>query len=189
MLRQRSEIGSTAAATGCRRFRPDMAQASAGTVRANLEAELSWRRDEVRNLRNLSPRETSRPQLRQPHRRALIVMLYAHLEGFVKFALEQYATAINGAQLSIKDAKPQLSAACLDSRFKLYRSSDPADPHDPHGNRARQIIKDAVLVEDILGLQARFVKLPIEVVSSAESNLSPVVLRRNLALLALDDAD
>jgi len=114
-------------------------------------------------------------------------MLYAHLEGFARFVFEQYAVAINGLRLSIKEAKPQLSAACLDDRFRGYRSSATSDPYDPHGNRARQVMKDAELIQAILDMQLKYVNVPVDIVSSVESNLSPVVLRRNLALLALDD--
>ncbi|MGH8604082.1 MAG: MAE_28990/MAE_18760 family HEPN-like nuclease [Gammaproteobacteria bacterium] len=166
-----------------------MAQTGAGAFRAALEDELSWRRDEIRNLRNLGPQQGAKPHLHESHRRALIVMLYAHLEGFVRFSFEQYAVAINSAKVSIKDAKPQLCAACLDDRFKSYRSSDASDPYDPHGNRARQVMKDAALIAEVLDMQLRHIKLPIDIVSSVESNLSPVVFRRSLALLALDDTE
>lgn len=116
-------------------------------------------------------------------------MLYAHLEGFSKFALEQYAATINSAQVPILAAKKELAAACLAAEFRTYRTSDSADQNDPEGNRARQVAKDAELIEKIMNLQKAFIELDVEAVSSADSNLSAVILHRNLAMLGLDRAD
>ncbi|MEV0879440.1 MAE_28990/MAE_18760 family HEPN-like nuclease [Micromonospora echinofusca] len=165
-----------------------MTNAQAARVRADLENELSWRRDEIRNLRNLGGLEADGPQ-RACRRRALLVLLYAHMEGFVKFALEQYAQAINFAQLSVKEVKSVISAAALSQSFKSYRSTDSSDAKDPSGNRARQVLRDAELIESIFTLQSGRVRLEIDAVTSADSNLSTSVLRRNMALLGLDDAE
>jgi hypothetical protein len=116
-------------------------------------------------------------------------MLYAHLEGFARVAFEEYAAAVNTAKVPISSAKKELAAACLAYEFRVYRGSDPGDPHDLEGNRARQVQKDAQLVEKIMGLQGAPVILDIDMVSSADSNLSPVVLHRNLALLGLDGSE
>ncbi len=156
-----------------------------------MENELTWRRDEIRHLRNLGtldPESNPRNRLQvESRRRALLVMLYAHLEGFVRFALEQYADAINRANISIAEAKPQLAAACLSDHFKTYRSSEVGDPHDPSGNRARQVMRDAQLVDEITQVFGKkALSLRVDHVSSADSNLSALVLRRNLALLGLE---
>ncbi|KAB8190211.1 hypothetical protein FH608_035070 [Nonomuraea phyllanthi] len=119
----------------------------------------------------------------------MLVMLYAHLEGFTKFALEQYALTINDAKVPVSRLKPQLLAACLLDCFKRYRSSEASDPYDPSANRARQVLKDAELLQEISTLQNRVAVLDIKSVTSSDSNLSASVLRRNLALLALDDSD
>jgi hypothetical protein len=74
-------------------------------------------------------------------RRALIVMLYAHLEGYAKFSLEQYAEVINRAGLTVREGRKQLAAACLAEKFKSYRAPDAVDPFDPSGARARQVLK------------------------------------------------
>jgi hypothetical protein len=163
-----------------------MSASTAASIRATLENELSWRRNEIRNLRNM---QAAQPGFSTARIRALLVMLYAHLEGFSKFALEQYAAEINRARVPIPSAKKQLAAACLATDFRAYRSSDPGDPNDPEGNRARQVVKDAELVEKIMNLHSSLVVLDVEAVTSADSNLSPVVLHRNLSLLALEGHD
>lgn len=168
-----------------------MTAAKAVAVRALLEDELSWRLNEVRHLRNLQSTTTSGPiqAIGFALRRALLVMLYAHIEGFTKFALEQYASAINEANISIGDAKNPLVASCLVDKFKTYRSIIVSDPRDPGGNKARQVFKDAEFVEEILTLQRTQIQLDVDRVVSSDSNLSSSVLRRNMALLALDEAE
>jgi hypothetical protein len=160
-----------------------MSAAAAARIRATLENELSWRRDEIRNLRNaqISQRAGATTKMR-----ALLVMLYAHLEGFSKFALEQYATTINNEQVPVLKAKKELSAACLAADFRGYRTADPGDQRDPEGSRARQVAKDAELIERILTLQNAVIRLDVDSVTSADSNLSSVVLHRNLTMLGLD---
>ncbi|WP_425584325.1 MAE_28990/MAE_18760 family HEPN-like nuclease [Tsukamurella soli] len=162
--------------------------ARAAQVRAALEDDLTWRRDEIRNLRNLSTSGSGKSG-DACRRRALLLLLYAHLEGFIRFALVQYATTINDCRIAVSDAKQTLSAATLSERFKRHRSSDVGDPFDPSGNRARQVERDAALITDILALQGTPVSLPINLVTSADSNLTPTVLRRNLVSLGLEDSE
>lgn len=162
-----------------------MDHSGAARVRTDLEAELTWRKDEIRNLRNLEGLEPSASAACR--RRALLVMLYAHLEGFVRFALEQYAAAINNAKLTVHDAKPVLCAAALGDCFKQYRSSETSDASDPAGNRARQIMRDAELFSEIHGMLNKTIQLKLDVVASTDSNLSVGVLRRNLSFLGLED--
>lgn len=160
-----------------------MSAAAAARIRAALENELSWRRDEIRNLRNAQMTQKAASSTKT---RALLVMLYAHLEGFAKFALEQYASTINSEQVPIPSARKELAAACLAADFRTYRTSDFSDQNDPEGNRARQVTKDAELIEKIMGLQNSVIELDVDSVTSTDSNLSTVVLHRNLAMLGLD---
>ncbi|WP_431042643.1 MAE_28990/MAE_18760 family HEPN-like nuclease [Streptomyces sp. P1-3] len=165
-----------------------MSEADAVAIRATLEGEMTWRRNEVRRLRNMQSLDISQDS-RESLRRALLVMLYAHLEGYTKFSLEQYAETINRASLTVAEGRKQLGAACLTERFKNYRSPEIGDPLDPAGARARQVLKDADFLEELMNLQGRRISLNVDHVTSADSNLSPAVLRRNLAMLALDDAE
>jgi len=60
---------------------------------------MAWRQAELRALANLQAiirRETEKAQLR----RALLVMLYAHAEGFCKIAFLTYVNAVNRAALT-----------------------------------------------------------------------------------------
>ena len=101
-----------------------MSASRAAAMRATLENELTWRRDEIRNLSNLQAGQTTPANAKT---RALLVMLYAHLEGFSKFTLEQYAATVNDAHVPISAAKKELAAACLAVDFRTYRASDIGD--------------------------------------------------------------
>lgn len=164
-----------------------MSASQAVTLRAVLEGELSWRQIEVKDIRNLISGDTGDLAPAQSYKRALIVMLYAHLEGFVRAALEEYAKTINDALVSVELAKKQLSAACLEDDFKQYRKTEEGDLTDVSGVKARQVARDADLIEAIIQMRGRTVKLDVSKVCSTDSNLTPTVLRRNLARLALDD--
>jgi hypothetical protein len=155
-------------------------------LRTVLEGDLSWRRVEVKDLRNLIAGDAV-DRVKASYKRAIIVMLYAHLEGFVRSALEEYAKSINDAAIKVDEAKKQLSAACLSDSFKRYRTSEGGDPTDLSGAKARQVMRDAELIESILQVRDLTISLDVEKVCSTDSNLTPVVLRRNLAMLALDD--
>jgi len=162
-----------------------MSMAQAVQLRTALESELSWRRDEIREVRNWHSFGTGDGSS-QSLKRVLIVMLYAHLEGFVRAALGEYVKVINDCDLTVAEAKEVLSAACLAEHLKKYRTSEPSDPYDPHAKQARQVEKDAQLIDKVISLAGSRVRLELDSVVSADSNLSPTVLRRNLAMLAVD---
>ncbi|AOS64771.1 MAE_28990/MAE_18760 family HEPN-like nuclease [Actinoalloteichus hymeniacidonis] len=156
------------------------------SLRAALEGELTWRRVEIKDLRNMLS-DSSSARVKNSHKRAIIVMLYAHLEGFVRSALEEYATTINKSQITLGEAKKQLTAACLSDAFKRYRTPENVDRNDMSASKARQVMRDAELVESVLDVRDQLVSLDVQKICSTDSNLTPSILRRNLQLLALDD--
>jgi hypothetical protein len=74
------------------------------SIRAELESEQTWRHDEIRFLRNQLASICGNRRKMQ-FRRALVVMLYAHYEGFCKFALERYVRSVNDACLECCGAR------------------------------------------------------------------------------------
>src|SRR5437763_7460 len=93
----------------------------AAGVRAELEYERTWRLDELRFLENLVSLiefEDDRRRLRK----ALVVMLYSHYEGFCKVALLIYLHAVNRAGLKCADVNDALAAAALAPLFDMVVS-------------------------------------------------------------------
>lgn len=184
-------------------------------VWAQLEQELSWRHSEIRLLSN------SRSSLRKEgdqdrFRRAQLVMLYAHTEGFCKVALLVYLNAINQKGIRRLAACDQLVASSLDGLFhalqfgdkkgKVFKSPAPSDEtllllsrrcdfvkeFDSIMQQPLRIPEAAVSTEDNLNstvLRKCFLKLgfPLSLMESYEANLNELVNRRNNIAHGIDD--
>jgi hypothetical protein len=89
-------------------------------LRAELEADQAWRRDEIRFFQNQAARldTTERPN---PFQRVLILLLYAHFEGFSRFALTLYVNAVNGTGMICGEANSAIAAASLANLFRDLR--------------------------------------------------------------------
>lgn len=152
------------------------------SVWAQLEQELAWRHQEIRllsNSRNVLKRESERDWFR----RAQLVMLYAHAEGFCKISLLIYVRALNGLNLKRSAYSDSLVASSFgelfhalqfgDEKGKVFAEPLPADPKLHIDARRRDLIAG---FESLMN--QRF-NLPESTVNT-ESNLSSIVLRRNL---------
>ena len=78
-------------------------------MRVELEGELTWRIDELRFLRNQLADIPSYSDKKR-FRKALVVTLYSHYEGFCKFAMLLYVKAVNEVALPCQHADPALIA-------------------------------------------------------------------------------
>jgi hypothetical protein len=154
---------------------------------AQLEAELLWRQDEVRFFQNRGATLSTEDEKDQ-YRRAVILVLYAHFEGFCKFGFELYRTTVNGEQISCADATPAVAAAGWAQLFKELRdpnkkSSDFKNSL-PHDGKLHRFARDREFMERT----AEFGQLPVTIPDDfvdTESNLKPVVLRKILYRLGL----
>lgn len=155
---------------------------------AELYRDFNWRFDEVRRLENLIDNEKPAATADEL-RKSLVVVLYAHFEGFCVFSLEHYLNAINRAKLSCRASSPAVVAGAWEPLFKamekgdkkcdLFRNSLPNDLGLHRHWRRRHFIEE----------MGRLLDLPVtldEDVIDTESNLKPSVLQRNLFLLGLD---
>jgi RiboL-PSP-HEPN len=155
---------------------------------AELFQELDWRLDEIQKLKNLFGHELDRPR-RDDLRKALVVVLYAHFEGFCAFALAHYLNGVNQAKLECRQAVPAILAGSWervfnamehgDQKSEIFRKSLPADSRLHRQWRRRHFVEEI----------DRFLSLPVsmpEDIVDAESNLKPAVLKRNLFVLGID---
>lgn len=155
--------------------------------RAQLEAEFEWRSGEVRWLHNLCEGMDSDEQKRQ-FRRAIVLLLYSHFEGYCKFSLQLYVSAVNGEGLSCREANPAIAAASLNDIFaklrdgtgkaEVFRNSLPDD------SKLHRFAREREFVERTADMLSTPVSIPDQIVNT-ESNLKPAVLRKNLFMLGL----
>jgi hypothetical protein len=160
---------------------------SMSTVRAQLEYDLQWRWEELRFFANmLAGLQTVDEQDR--FRKALLLMLYAHFEGFCCTALQLYVSEVNRSGAYVGDAAEAIAAASLDKVFSalasndrkcaIFRRSLPAD------TKLHRAAREIDFVSQYREFTAKRVDIPDDVVDS-ESNLWPTVLRKNLFRLGL----
>ena len=89
--------------------------------RAQLEAEFSWRQEEILFFQNQC--ENVRESQKDKFRRALVLLLYSHFEGFIKFALVQYISFVNNENIDCKSANSAIAAASLADVLAALRHS------------------------------------------------------------------
>jgi hypothetical protein len=154
---------------------------------AELEADREWREDEIRAFQNYVAKLDSAGD-RKRYRRALVLLLYAHYEGFCKFALTLYVSAVNQSGILCGQADYALAAASLAGLFRDLRNpnkkSDIFRRPLPDDSKLHQFAREREFVERTTDLE----KLPVNItddVVDTESNLSPVVLKKNLYRLGL----
>lgn len=161
---------------------------SLASIRAELEAELTWREDEIRFFRNQLANIAGYSRKMQ-YRRALVVMLYAHYEGFCKFALEQYVKSINKAALKCGDVTAAVVAGSWRAIFQAIESGDQKakvfKDQLPNDEKLHRFARRREFVERLVDLQECTAAIPDDTIDT-ESNLWPVVMRKNLYLVGLD---
>jgi hypothetical protein len=157
-------------------------------VRAELESELTWRVDELRHLTNALDGLSLDPS-KDKFRKALIVILYSHLEGFAKAAFSIYAKAVNSLRVKCGDADEFLAAATFGDVFDAYENRDKkcrvfkkALPDDSGLHRYARQVDFIVQMNEFM---SRDIRLDADRVVEVESNLWPIVLKKILYRLGL----
>ncbi len=152
-------------------------------IRAELEDELEWRTEELRFFKSQLFRLRSKDECDR-HRRALVVMLYSHFEGFWKAAFSIYVKAVNAEKILCKDANYNLFAATLfnllaclsDQKAKhpFFRSKAPEDA------KLHQLYRQIEFLSNLPDVDTTEVDIPADKIVDPESNLKPDVIRKNL---------
>jgi len=154
---------------------------------AQLEDELYWRQDEVRFIQNRGATLSTDAEKDQ-FRRAVILILYAHFEGFCKFGFELYRNTINNEQILCADATPAIAAAGWTQLFKELRNPTKKSPDFrnclPNDGKLHSFAREREFMERTAEFGQLPVKIPDDFVDT-ESNLKPVVLRKILYRLGL----
>jgi len=143
-------------------------------IREQIEKDLEWRLDEIafftaqlnhfRKL-NLSEHEERRIENNQKRfRKVLVLILYAHFEGFFRYSLMLYVEAINEEQINLSEAIDVLVASSLYREFGQYDDSkERIKSESSEFNKANKRLKNRVnLIQELNKLwQESKINLPI----------------------------
>jgi len=156
-------------------------------LRAELEEDRAWREQEIRDFQNRGSGIADEEE-RKRYRRVLILLLYAHFEGFSKFVFTLYASAVNSTRITCGQANYAIAAASLAEMFSNLRNpekkSDLFRRELPEDFKLHRFAREREFIERVSDVEKREVNIPDDVVDT-ESNLTPIVLRKNLYRLGL----
>lgn len=159
---------------------------SAEQIFEELEEDRASREGEIRLIENVIARSDNDDE-KNMLRRSLVLLTYAHLEGFCKFALTAYASAINSLHLPCKDASVPLVALTLAKIFVALRdlkSKHPEFSKIAEDRDLHMVARERSFLENFAKITAGQVEIPDHAVDT-KSNLSSLVLKRNLYQLGL----
>ena len=139
---------------------------------AEIESEQAWRQDEIRFFQNQSTFVANDKQ--DQFRRVLILLLYAHFEGFCKFTFTLYVNSVNSVNIKCGEANHAIAAASLSDLFKALRNPEKRCPEFqkalPGDTELHRFARDREFIEQAEKFDQRFVKIPENIVDT-ESNL------------------
>ncbi|MER6178842.1 MAE_28990/MAE_18760 family HEPN-like nuclease [Streptosporangium sp. NPDC001681] len=156
-------------------------------LRAQLEEDLAWRLDELRHLRNTLLGTREQKDWPVSSMRTILVMQYAHLEGFAQNAFSLYIRAINDQCISAKDIHPNLFACALVKEFDAVRLGAGNDQETEDGRLMRRARHQVDFVQKMRSLSEQILSIDAEAVVSMEMNFGSDVLRRTLYRLGIPD--
>lgn len=154
----------------------------------DLEADRLQREAEIRLIENFAGRTDVEAEQNMLFR-SLTLLTYAHLEGFCKFALLAYASAVNALALPCREASFPVLAASLGDIFAALRNPNSKAPEFRNGlpddQQLHMLWRERTFVETYEGILGRTVEIPDSVIDT-KANLNSLVLKRNLYQLGLD---
>jgi hypothetical protein len=153
-------------------------------VREDLEADLAWRMDELRHLRNSLLGDFRQDEWPAVALRSILVMQYAHLEGLTRTALAAYAQAVNEEGLLGDDLQPQLFASSLAREFKALRGGA-GDADEADGKFTKRAKREVDFVIRLRTMSEGPVAIDPDDAVSMEMNLGRDVLQRSLFSLGI----
>lgn len=139
-----------------------------------LSEDLAWRKIELSTIKGLIERREFESQKNKVLTRSGIAILYAHWEGYIKYAATAYLEFVS-MQRNLKycDLTDNFIAIAMKSRMDEAASTKQATIHN-------EVIK--FLIES---MEER-IRIPSEGIITTGSNLSSDILRQILALLGID---
>ena len=160
-------------------------------VYGELEADRSSRQGEIRLVERLVI-EAGSDSERDMLKRSLVLLTYAHVEGFCRFTLWAYASALNSARIKCSDAIYPVVAATLSTAFGVLR--DPNRKHEdfrqalPDDAQLHLAAREQAFLENLDSIMGKDVQIPDSLIDN-RYNVSANVLKKMLFQLGLPYAD
>lgn len=159
---------------------------TADELRAALEVELAWRQEELaffKNLLNEIPEED-----KNKYRKSLVLILYSHMEGYIKICLQTYIQYINSQRLNRKAVKTGLLVASMHKEFMAYENLDRKceifRKKLPEDARLHRFYRRVDFMEKVEEFREQELNIDDQIIDT-ESNLWYIVLQKNLYKIGL----
>ncbi|MEH2027271.1 MAE_28990/MAE_18760 family HEPN-like nuclease [Nostoc sp.] len=137
-----------------------------------LEDDLDWRQAELASLKSQVIKATNGSVMHQVLLRAMWALLYAHYEGFCKFAWDLYLDELKNSGVKRKECKDEIARLSLQKQFKELKG----DLSLENLWKFTQTGLKSLLEENI----------DFQIKLETESNLYPNIFRENSLQVCLD---
>lgn len=159
---------------------------TADELRAALETELAWRQEELAFFKNqLNEVEESN---KNKYRKSLVLILYSHMEGYIKIGLQIYIQYINSQGLNRRDVNTGLMVASMHKEFIAYenmeRKSEFFRKALPDDTRLHRLYRRVDFMEKMENFKEQELVIDDQIIDT-ESNLWYIVLQKNLYKIGL----
>lgn len=159
---------------------------TADELRAALETELAWRQEELAFFKNqLNEVEESN---KNKYRKSLVLILYSHMEGYIKIGLQTYIQYINSQGLNHRDVNTGLMVASMHKEFIAYenmeRKSEFFRKALPDDTRLHRLYRRVDFMEKMENFKEQELVIDDQIIDT-ESNLWYIVLQKNLYKIGL----
>lgn len=129
----------------------------------DIEIDRALRETEIRLIENVAARASDERE-KTMLRRSLVLLTYAHLEGFCKFALMAYAGAVNALKLPCREAATPLVAVTLSRVFAALRNVESKHPYFatklPDDRALHLLARERAFIEGFEAISAERVEVP-----------------------------
>lgn len=155
-------------------------------MREAIESEFAWRQEEIaffKNQLNSIPDDA-----KDKYRKGLVLVLYSHMEGYIKICLQTYIQHINSLNLVRKNVKTGLMVASMHKEFMAYenldRKCDIFRSELPDDTQLHRLFRRVDFMEQIDNFEEYKLQVNDQVIDT-ESNLRYIILQKNLYKLGL----
>lgn len=163
-------------------------QLNVDEMRALMESDLLWREEEFIFFKNQLSNITD-DNKKNTYRKSLVLILYSHLEGFIKTCLLTYIQYLNSLCIKNTEVVSGLKASSLDQEFikfndKELHFKEIRNKDGTFDGVLDRFYRRVELIDGLDSMNSKQLKLDDSVINT-ESNLWYVVLQKNLYKIGL----